>query len=178
MLLPCATPAIEQVVRDTVSGEAYRSLKITPVSQQSREVLAASDVALIKSGTSTLEAALLGVPMVVGYRLGFLTYQIVRRLLRTPHVALPNILAGEQLVPEFLQDDMQPAALAHALVKQMDVEVRQALRARFHDYPPVAATTGEPQRGPRAAGADRCALRRRCCATAPFNAPRGYPGEC
>jgi lipid-A-disaccharide synthase len=70
---------------------------------------------LVKSGTGTLEALLLERPMVVAYRLGAVTAAIVRRLLRTPFVALPNILAGRRVVPELLQEDATPDALAAAL---------------------------------------------------------------
>ena len=90
------------------------------VDGQSREVLTACDAAIVKSGTATLEAMLLGCPMVVTYRLGAVTHAIVRRLLRTPFIALPNILAGHALVPELLQTAATPTALAIALLQQLD----------------------------------------------------------
>ena len=77
-----------------------------------RRALIAADIALVKSGTSTLEAMLLRCPMVVGYRLGALSYQLAKRVVRTPYVALPNILAGRELVPELLQDAATGPALA------------------------------------------------------------------
>ena len=85
-----------------------------------RQALTACNVALVKSGTSTLEAMLLHRPMVASYRLGRLTYQVVRRLLRTPYIALPNILADKELVPELHQDDATPTALAEKLLDQLD----------------------------------------------------------
>ena len=130
-LLPCATDRIEVLVRQRIGEDVFSSLPLTLVCGQARDALCASDAALIKSGTSTLEAMLVGVPMVVAYRLPSASYQIVRRLLRTDFVALPNILAGEALVPELLQNDMQPAALAGALATQLDGDARVNVRARF-----------------------------------------------
>ena len=69
---------------------------------------------LVASGTATLELAAAGVPMVVGYRAAAPTVWAARRLLRVHHVALPNILLGRPLVPELLQRDCTPAALAEA----------------------------------------------------------------
>ncbi len=85
-----------------------------------RRALTACDAALVKSGTSTLEAMCLLRPFVVSYKLGGLSYQLARRLVRTPFVALPNILAGKALVPELLQDDATGEALAAQLLEVLD----------------------------------------------------------
>jgi lipid-A-disaccharide synthase len=77
--------------------------------------MASADAVLLASGTATLEAALLKRPMVVAYKMGALSWQLVSRLVRTPHAALPNILAGRALVPELLQEAATPAAMAAAL---------------------------------------------------------------
>jgi lipid-A-disaccharide synthase len=94
---------------------ARPELQVTLVAGRSREVLAACDAALLASGTATLEAALLGRPMVVAYRTGALNWWLLQRLVSTPFAALPNILAGRELVPELLQRRATPAALAAAL---------------------------------------------------------------
>lgn len=108
-------------------------LRCALVEGRAQDVLAAADVALVASGTATLEAALIGRPMVVAYRLAPLTHALARRLVRTRHVALANLLAGDTLVPEFIQDDARPAAMADALFALLDPEraasLRQALRA-------------------------------------------------
>jgi lipid-A-disaccharide synthase len=88
---------------------------VSLLSGRAREVLGAVDAALIASGTATLEAALLQCPMVVAYRMPALSWWLMSRLARTPFAALPNILAGEALVPELLQHDAEPGALASAL---------------------------------------------------------------
>ena len=74
-----------------------------------------ADAALTKSGTITLQLALAGVPMAVGYRVHPLTWRIARRLVAVEHVALVNLVAGERLVPELLQDEMTPDRLADAV---------------------------------------------------------------
>ncbi len=82
--------------------------------------LEACDVALVKAGTATLEVMLHKKPMVVSYRVHPITYQIFKRLIKVPWVALPNLLAEEQLVPEFLQEDMQPEKMGRALLALLD----------------------------------------------------------
>jgi len=87
---------------------------------RSHEALAACDVTLIASGTATLEAALFKRPMVIGYRMHALSWQIMKRMKYQPWVGLPNILCRDFVVPELLQDDCQPAALARAVLAWLD----------------------------------------------------------
>ena len=98
----------------------FPSLDIDITDLEATQVLAASDVALVKSGTSTLEALLMKTPMVVAYRLGALTAKVIRSMMFIDQVALPNILANKTLVPEFLQDDATPHNLATALFEQLN----------------------------------------------------------
>lgn len=95
-------------------------LPCTVVQGLARQVLTAADVALVASGTATLEALLCGTPMVVGYRLSALSYPIIRAMVKIPHVALPNILAGRALVPELIQGKLTPTAACDALVRWLD----------------------------------------------------------
>ena len=96
--------------------------------------LAAADVALVASGTATLEAALLRCPHVIAYRMSPTTFRLMKRKAYLPYVGLPNILAGEWLVPELLQDDATPANLARALGNWIrHGDAANALRARFAD---------------------------------------------
>ena len=117
-IVPCVRPQIADWI--AVARQSRPHLRLTTYQGDARVALTACKVALVKSGTSTLEAMLLGRPMVVSYRLGPLTYQLVRMLLRTPFVALPNILAGRQLVPELLQKQATPELLAGALLAELD----------------------------------------------------------
>jgi lipid-A-disaccharide synthase len=123
-VIPCVSDAIEKYVIE--AGSAFPGLQLITYRGDARRALTACHGAIIKSGTGTLEAMLLRRPMVVSYRLGELSYQIVRRLLKSPYVALPNILAGRALVPELLQHAATPEALADAL----DLEFK-----RVHDDP-------------------------------------------
>jgi lipid-A-disaccharide synthase len=78
-------------------------------------VLRAADAAMCKSGTTTLEAAVAGCPLVVAYRTNALTYAAARRLVKIPHIGLVNVVAGRQVAREFVQDALQPNAVADAL---------------------------------------------------------------
>lgn len=113
LALPAASAARRTELEQLLA--AYRDLDVTLVQGCSREVMAACDGALLASGTATLEAALLKRPMVVAYRMGALSWLLLRALVKTPFAALPNILAGRAVVPELLQQAATPAAMAAAL---------------------------------------------------------------
>ncbi len=99
---------------------------------QSRDAMLASDAVLMASGTAALEGMLLKKPLVVAYKMAPLSYAIISRLLKVPYVSLPNLLADAPLIPELLQDQATPDALAAALLKQLDDGAhRQALCQRF-----------------------------------------------
>lgn len=112
-VIPAAGP--ERLAQlQVLLGEAP-GLPCTLLEGHSREVMAAADAVLLSSGTATLEACLLQRPMVVAYRMAPLSWALVSRLVRTPFAALPNILAGRALVPEFIQEAATAEALAGAL---------------------------------------------------------------
>ena len=111
-VLPCANAARRAQVEQMLEG---RQLPLTLLDGQSHQALAACDAVLIASGTATLEALLFKRPMVVAYRLAPLTYWILKRLVKSPYVSLPNLLAQRELVPELLQDDATSEALANTL---------------------------------------------------------------
>ena len=107
-------------------------LRLTLVQGRSHEVLAAADVVLVASGTATLETALFRRPMVVAYRMAWLTYRLMRNKGYLPWIGLPNILAHASLVPEFIQDAAQPDAMGAALLAQLDdAPLRARLAERF-----------------------------------------------
>lgn len=87
---------------------------------KSHLALAACNAVLIASGTATLEALLYKRPMVVAYRLAPLTFWILKRMVKSPYVSLPNLLAQRLLVPELLQDDATVEALAQTLSPLID----------------------------------------------------------
>ncbi len=107
-------------------------LPLTVVDGGSHDILAACDAVLVASGTATLEAALFKRPMVVAYKVARSTAVLMRRLGTIPYVGLPNILAREFVVPELLQEDATPQAIASALEQQLlDPHNRERLEERF-----------------------------------------------
>lgn len=105
---------------------------------RSRDVMAAADVVLTASGTASLEAMLLKRPMVVIYRTSALSFAILKRWVGSniPHVALPNLLAGRQLVPEMLQDDATPERIGAkllAFLEQPDPDMHQTFVSLHHE---------------------------------------------
>lgn len=91
-----------------------------PVTDDGRSLLAHAHAALVKSGTTTLEAALACVPSVIAYRTHPATFWLARRLVRVEHVGLSNLVAGARVAPELLQDDVQPERLASQLLPLVD----------------------------------------------------------
>src|SRR5262245_17842257 len=115
------------------------------------EVMAGADVLLVASGTATLEAALLGAPMVVGYRVSRVTEAMVRLRVRVPWCSLPNLVAGRAVVPEILQDEVTGERLAAEAMKLLDDAV--AANAQQSAFKDLRARLGEPGVGRRAARA-------------------------
>jgi lipid-A-disaccharide synthase len=126
-----AVPALRERIT-ALAREAGVSDAVQIVRGQSHTVLAACDVTLIASGTATLEAALFKRPMVIAYNMNWISWQIMRRKRLQPWVGLPNILCGDFVVPELLQDEANPQALARAVLEWLDAPARvQALQTRF-----------------------------------------------
>ena len=119
--LPALKAAIEDAARSASIGE-YLHI----VDGQSHAVLAACDLALVASGTATLETALFKRPMVIAYKVNWASWQIMRRQAVQPWIGLPNILCNETVVPEFLQDRATPQALAAALLDWFEAPDRMA----------------------------------------------------
>ena len=130
---PVAAPKLRPVIEASLSrhGIADRS---TLVDGRSIEAMSAADFVLLASGTAALESALLGKPTVAAYRVAASTALIMKvfRLLKVTRFTLPNLLTGETLVPEFIQGDAQPAAIAAAMIALLDDPERSAaIRERF-----------------------------------------------
>ena len=129
-VLPAA-PGLRAMLEPLVAQHA-RGVALQLVDGRSHEVLAACDVTLIASGTATLEAALFKRPMVIAYRMHWLSWQMMKRMALQPWVGLPNILLRDFAVPELLQDQATPAKLADAALAWLADPARcAALAARF-----------------------------------------------
>lgn len=111
-VMPCASPERRTQLEQMLAG---RDLPLTLIDGRSHEALAACDAVLIASGTATLEALLYKRPMVVAYRVAPMTFSILKRMVKSSYVSLPNLLAQRLLVPELLQDAATPEAMAQLL---------------------------------------------------------------
>jgi lipid-A-disaccharide synthase len=116
-VLPCSSPERRAQLEQMLVG---RDVPLTLLDGRSHEALAACDAVLIASGTATLEALLFKRPMVVAYKVAPLTYRILKRLVTSAYISLPNLLAERLLVPELIQDAATPEALAQLLAPLLE----------------------------------------------------------
>lgn len=141
-------PFVTRATREAFEAEMHRSelaqLPITLLYGHAAAALRAADVALVASGTATLEAALARCPHVIFYRVARLTAWLVRRKLLLPYVGLPNVLAGKFVVPELIQEEATAENLAQAALNLFDDTVtRRRIEALFAGFArELAADTG------------------------------------
>ena len=138
---PMANDAVRRVFERQLAAAGVLS-RVRLLDGRATDAMAACDAVLLASGTATLEAMLLGAPMVVAYRFSRLTYHMLMmtRLRRMRYFSLPNLLADSALVPEFIQHAVRPEALGEAVLAQLRPGVRHELAAHF-------ARIGAPLRG-------------------------------
>jgi lipid-A-disaccharide synthase len=144
-------PALKVIV--SVAPHVTLDAKRCPfpmVRSASFTVLRAADAALCKSGTTTLEAAVAGCPLVVAYRTSALTYMAARWLVKIPNIGLVNVVAGRRLAPEFVQDALQPNAVADALEPLLDPKSPQR-RVMVAGLDEMRASLGQPGAADRVA---------------------------
>jgi lipid-A-disaccharide synthase len=131
---PMVTRETRELFERAVHENQRTDLPLTLLFGHSHEALAAADLALVASGTATLETALFKTPMVIAYRQSPISWAIMRRMLYLPYVGMPNILAGEKLVPELLQDEATPANLAGGLLTLLrDTAAQRRQVERFRE---------------------------------------------
>jgi lipid-A-disaccharide synthase len=139
VLLPCASPARRQQLQPMVAEAGIDSARLHLIDGSSRTAMTAADAVVLASGTAALEAMLLKRPMLVCYRMAPLSYWIISRMLKVPHFSLPNLLAGEALVEELVQEQVAVPTLlpriqhllqpgSHALLQQRYLQLHQQLR--------------------------------------------------
>jgi lipid-A-disaccharide synthase len=130
-IIPAANQARRQQL-EAILAEAP-NLPIEILDGQSQTALQACDAVLIASGTATLEAMLFKKPMVVAYKLAPLSHWLLKKMVKSPYISLPNLLAAEMLVPEFIQDAATPEALGQAVLTQLRDGSKQTERfAELH----------------------------------------------
>lgn len=131
-LVPLVSRETREIFEAALRRADAAELPLTILFGHAREALAAADIALVASGTAALEAALLKKPMVITYKMAAASWLLMRRMGYLPYIGLPNILAGEFVVPELLQHDATPENLAQALHNALrDGVVRARLPQRF-----------------------------------------------
>ena len=126
-------PAFQQQIKQKIAQYQLTNHMIL-LDGQSHTALAACDVAMVASGTATLEAALFKRPMVIAYHMPWISWQIMRRQKLQEWVGLPNILSQSFVVPELIQEKAQPKNLAHEVLQWLDQPQRcQMVQSRFHE---------------------------------------------
>jgi lipid-A-disaccharide synthase len=130
---PVAAPKLRPLIEESLRQHAVAD-RFTLVDGRSIETMSAADFVLLASGTAALESALLGKPTVAAYRVAAFTALLLKtfRLLKVARFTLPNLLTGETLVPEFIQDDAEPGAIASEVIDLLNDPGRcAAIRERF-----------------------------------------------
>jgi lipid-A-disaccharide synthase len=152
VLLPIAGAHL----RDEVAGRVAESgLPVTVVDGQAQSILRAADVVVAASGTVTLEAAILGVPCIAAYKVSWLTAFLAKRLLKVRHVTLPNIVAGKEVIPEFLQERANADELGQAVLRLLgDTGARAAMKREMAGVRDLLGQPGAIERAARAVLAD------------------------
>jgi len=141
---------LQCVVAATPGGEYPDAGRVRVVAGRAREIFAAADAALTKSGTTTLEAALAGAPQVIAYRLNALSYLLARRVVRVPWIGLVNLVAGRLVVPEYVQGAATPDSLSGALLPLFE-DGSPERREQLRGIEEVRARLGGPGAARRAA---------------------------
>jgi lipid-A-disaccharide synthase len=123
---------------------------IVVVENETREALAASDAAAVASGTATLETALIGTPLVVCYKVSRHNWHALRHLISVPHYGLVNLIAGERLAVELIQDDLNGEKLAAELKKLLQPETNRRMRERLTEITATLGAGGASEKAARA----------------------------
>jgi lipid-A-disaccharide synthase len=126
------------------------SARLRLIERDTYNAVASADLAVVASGTATLEAAIIGSPLIVVYRASQMNWRIFRPLINTPFVGMPNLIAGREIAPELLQDDLNGERLAKLIVEFLNDPAR--LRRSRDDLAEVKKKLGEANASERAAG--------------------------
>ncbi|MFT6012967.1 MAG: lipid-A-disaccharide synthase [Chitinophagales bacterium] len=145
-------PAYQFVIAglDHIDANIYQELiqdkEVLVVKNETYELLSKSAAALVASGTATLECAIFGVPMLVGYRGNFISYHMGKYLIKVPYIALVNILAERKIVPELIQNDLNPQNLEANLKDILSEVTNKEMKANFKQMVEVLGNSGASEK--------------------------------
>ncbi len=142
-VLPKALSVDENLLADYL---AQSSLKVKVIAGEFYEINQLASVAITASGTATLELGLLGIPMLICYRVAPLSYEIMKRLITVPHIGLVNIILNQRIVPEFVQQEVKPAVLAEATETLFAGAEREKVLAALATLPAALGNGGAAQK--------------------------------
>ena len=146
----CVVGQAQSISSDCLEGLIDRDgLPVTVVANQTNEVMAAADLLLVASGTATLQAALVGTPMIITYRLSWLTYHIAKRIASVKHLGLVNLVAGRGIVTELLQEEATADRLCEEAVSLL--KDRERYRSMETSFTSIREQMGAPGASDRAA---------------------------
>lgn len=120
VILPCA-PTLDREILDTFIASS--PVQVTVTDGRTYEVMQACDAVMSASGTATLETAMMGIPMAIVYKVNPVSYAIMSRMIRIPHIGLVNIVAGKEVVKEFLQKSAKPPRIAAEIIRLIDDDI-------------------------------------------------------
>jgi lipid-A-disaccharide synthase len=142
VILPLAAPHLRPALHQLIAREGMTE-EIHIITSNVYTCLNRCELLMLSSGTATLEAALLGVPMVVAYRVSPVTYLVGRKLIKSRFIAMPNILLDERVVPELIQQQVTAEQLAsHALMILENPEHARSIRSKLSAIRPMLGKEG------------------------------------
>ncbi|WP_371363102.1 Lipid-A-disaccharide synthase [Sporomusa rhizae] len=142
--LPVASTISREILQNII--DSYQ-IPVNLTSEYTYDLMGIADVAIAASGTATLETSLMGTPTVIIYKTAALTYLLGKLLVKIPNIGLPNIIAGRRIVPELLQNDANPQAIAReTLTLLMDKQAQDTVKAGLAEVKESLGRTGAVQR--------------------------------
>ncbi|MGE3467425.1 MAG: lipid-A-disaccharide synthase [Pyrinomonadaceae bacterium] len=148
-LIPAASSSARTYI-DAAVAQMTGKLNLTILENETYDAIAASDAAAVTSGTATLETAILGTPLVIVYRTSTLNYRLLKPLISVEHYGLINLIAGDRVAKELIQNEFTPESLADELSRIMEPAANGAMRARLHEATEKLGNGGASDRAARA----------------------------
>ena len=142
-LLKKAYPNLQVIIAKSDNVTFPKADKSFKIERNAKKAIIASDIAIVASGTATLECAIEGTPLVVCYKVSALTWLLAKLLVKVEHSSIVNLIAGKKIVPEFLQSEMQPKTIMNKLIELMD-EKSKLRNQMMEDFLTIKDNLGTP----------------------------------